>query len=125
RRLYGGGRGRMRNIDATRGFKDLFVSALNGGTTVVEEIHAAIARRPFQALELDPATRVPAAAVRMVHDAIAGGVYWSLRSLMELAENAADWALTPLEQTQPAEEEPLPPALDLAISALNGFMGDH
>ena len=115
----------MQKIDGIRGLKDLFVSALNGGTTVVEEIHTAIARRPFEALELDPATRVPAAAVRIVHDAIAGGVYWSLRSLMEFAGDAADWALTPLEQTQPAEEEPLPPALDLAISALNGFMGDH
>ncbi|MGD0671856.1 MAG: alpha/beta fold hydrolase [Candidatus Binatus sp.] len=115
----------MRNIDAVRGLKDLFVSALNGGTTTVEEFHAAIARRPFEALELDPVTRVPAAAVRMLHDAIAGGVYWGLRSLMELAGDAADWALIPLEQTPPAEEEPLPASLDLAICALNGFMGDH
>src|SRR5208282_1938216 len=38
---------------------------------------------------------------------------------------AADWVLTPLEQTLPAAEEPLPAALDLAISALNGLMGDH
>ncbi len=115
----------MQKIDGIRGLKDLFVSALNGGTTAVEEIHAAIARRPFEALELDPVTRVPAAAVRMLHDGIAGGIYWGLRSLMELAGVAADLALTPLEQTQPAEEEPLPAPLDLAISALNGFMGDH
>ncbi len=115
----------MRNIDAVRGLKDLFVSALSGGTTTVEEFHAAIARRPFEALELDPVTRVPAAAVRMLHDAIAGGVYWGLRSLMELAGDAADWALIPLEQTPPAEEQPLPASLDLALSALNGFVGDH
>ena len=115
----------MRNIDAVRGLKDLFVSALNGGTTTVEEFHAAIARRPFEALELDPATRTPAAVVRMFHDAIAGGVYWGLRSLMELAGGAAELALIPLEQTPPEKEEPLPAALDLAISALNGFMGDH
>ena len=51
----------MRNIDGIRGLKDLFVSAVNGGTTAVEEIHSAIARRPFEALELDPVTRVPAA----------------------------------------------------------------
>ncbi len=115
----------MQKIDGIRGLKDLFVSALNGGTTVVEEIHVAIARRPFEALELDPVTRVPAAAVRMLHDGIAGGVYWGIRSMMELAGVAADLALTPLEQTQPDEEEPLPAPLDLAISALNGFMGDH
>lgn len=41
----------MRNIDTIRGLKDLFVSAVNGGTTTVEEFHAAIARRPFQAPE--------------------------------------------------------------------------
>src|ERR1017187_9427288 len=117
--------GHMQKIDGIRGLKDLFVSALNGGTTVVEEIHTAIARRPFEALELDPVTRVPAAAGRMGPAAIGGGVYWSLRSLMELAGDAADWALTPLEQTEPAEEAPLPPALDLAISALNGVMGAH
>ncbi len=82
----------MQNIDGIRGLKDLFVSAVNGGTTAVEEIHAAIARRPFEALELDPVTRVPAATVRMLHDGIAGGIYWGLRSLMELAGVAADWA---------------------------------
>ena len=115
----------MPNIDAIRGLKDLFVSAINSGTTTVEEFHAAIARRPFEALELDPATRVPATAVRMLHDIISGSVYWGLRSLMELAGDAVDWALTPLEQAQPAEEAPLPAALDLAIGALNGFMGDQ
>ncbi len=54
----------MRDIDGIRGLKDLFVSAVNGGTTTVEEMHAAIARRPFEALELVPVTRIPAAAVR-------------------------------------------------------------
>ena len=112
----------MRNIDAIRGLKDLFVSAVNGGTTTVEEMHAAIARRPFEALELVPVTGIPAAAVRMLHDGIAGSVYWGLRSMMELAGGAADWALT-LEQS--AEEKPLPATLDLAISALNGLVGDH
>src|ERR1019366_2349351 len=98
--------GRMRNVGAVRELKDLFVSAVNGGTTTVEEIHAAIARRPFQALELAPVTRVPAAAVRILHDAVAGGVYWGLRCLTELAGDAAEWALTPLEPTPPAEAEP-------------------
>jgi len=113
----------MRSVDGIRGLKDLFVNAITGGTTTVEEMHAAIARRSFQALERMPVTRISATAVRMVHDGIAGLVYSSIRGMMELARGAADLALMPLDQIPPAEEEPLPPALDLAVGALNGFVG--
>src|SRR5271157_4451226 len=62
----------MRSVDGIRGLKDLFVNAITGGTTTVEEMHAAIARRSFQALERMPVTRISATAVRMVHNGIAG-----------------------------------------------------
>jgi len=45
---------------------------------------------------------------------------------MELAGDAAELALTPLDhQMEPAVEEPPSAVLDFAIGALNGFVGDH
>ena len=115
----------MRNADEIRGLKDLFVSAIHGGTTTVEEMHATIARRPFQVLERVPVTRLPASAARTLHDGIAGWVYWGVRGLAKLAGGAADLALLPLEQAAPAEGGPAPAAWELALGALNGFVGDR
>ena len=115
----------MKRVDEVRGLKDLMVAAINGGMTTIEQMHASIARRPFKALERVPVTRIPAAAVRVIHDGIAGGVYGGLRGLTKLAGSAADAALTPLGQMAPAEDGPSPAALDHALGALNGVVGDH
>ena len=119
------GEGGTKKADELRGLKDLLVAALNGGTTTVEQMHASIARRPFEVLERLPVTRIPAAAVRMIHDGIAGGVYRGLRGLNGLAGGAAGLALVPLAQRSPAEDGPSPAAWDLAVGALNGVVGDR
>jgi len=108
-----------------RGFKDLLVSALSGSVGVVAELHGAIARYPFAVLERMPVTRVPATAVRVLHDGIAGGVYWTIRGVTRGAGIAADVALMPVAAIEPAGDRPSPRALDLAIGALNGAVGDR
>jgi len=115
----------MRTADEIRGVKDLLVSAIRGGTTTVEEVHASIARRPFQVLKQVPVTRLPASAAHTLHDGIAGWVYAGVRGLIGLAGGAADLALLPLAQAAPAEGEPAPAGWELAIGALNGFVGDR
>lgn len=114
----------MTRADRVRGLKDLMVGAIVGGVATVEEIHASIARRPFEVLDLVPVTRMPAAAARLLHDGIAGGVYWLLRGLTRQAGGAADLALTPLGPMQSGDDRPSP-AVDLAIGALNGILGDR
>jgi len=115
----------MKSAAEIRGLKDLLVSAIAGGTMTVEEMHATIAKRPFQVLERVPGTRLPASAARALHDGIAGWVYWSVRGLAKLAGGAAEVALLSLEQGTPAQEGGAPAAWELAISALNGFVGDR
>jgi pimeloyl-ACP methyl ester carboxylesterase len=107
------------------GLTDLIVAAVDGGTATVQKMHVTIARRPFEVLEMVPVTRLPAAAVRMIHDGIAGGVYWGLRGLNELAGRAAGRALATLAPTQATKGAPRSAAWDLAIGALNGAVGDH
>ncbi|HBZ70185.1 MAG TPA: hypothetical protein DEP35_10800 [Deltaproteobacteria bacterium] len=111
--------------DEMRGLKDLFVAAVRGGATTVEQMHASVARRPFALLERVPVTRWPAGAARLLHDGIAGGIYSGLRGLMQLAGSTADLALPPLTEQNSELRDPPPVGLDLAIGALNGFVGDR
>ena len=115
----------MRRADEIRGLKDLLVAAFRGSTTTVQEMHHSIARLPFLALESVPVTRLPATAVRAIHDGIAVGVYGSLRGLAGLAGGAAELALSPLADAHPAEGEPASEIWDHAIGALNGIVGDR
>ena len=115
----------MRDVDEIRGLKDLFVAALRGSTTAVQEMHHSIARLPFGALESVPMTQLPAVVVRAIHDGIAVGVYGGVRGLAGLAGGAAELTLTPLAQAQPEEREPASEAWEHAIGALNGIVGDR
>jgi pimeloyl-ACP methyl ester carboxylesterase len=119
--------GRKPSVAEIRGLKDLLVAALRGGATTIEELHASIARKPFRVLERVPVTRLPAAATRVIHDGIAGGVYGGLRGLTWLAGGAAGAALAPRAGMEPEPAEGIPPSRgwDLAIGALNGFVGDR
>ena len=99
----------MPTSQQVRGFTELLVSALSGGVDTVAEMHGAIARYPLAALERVPMTRLPATAVRVLHDGIAGGVYWTIRSLTQGAGIAADAALVGLGGGELADERPSPP----------------
>lgn len=115
----------MPSSEQLRGFKDLLVTALAGGVGTVAEVHQAIARYPFALLERLPVTRLPAAATRALHDAIAQSVYWAIQGVAKGAGVAAEAALLPLGEGEAGDDRPAPLGLDLAIGALNGFVGDR
>jgi pimeloyl-ACP methyl ester carboxylesterase len=115
----------MLTTEQLRGLTDLLVSAFSGGVRMVGETHAAIARYPFRALETFPVTRLPATAARVLHDGIAGSVYWTIRGAAQGVGVAADVALAPLGDGALGADSPSPLPLDLAIAALNGVAGDH
>ena len=115
----------MPSSEQLRGFKDLLVTALSGGIGTVAEVHGAIARYPFALLERLPVTRLPATATRALHDGITGAVYWTIQGITKGAGVAAEAALVPLVDGEPDDERPAPLALDLAIGALYGFVGDR
>jgi pimeloyl-ACP methyl ester carboxylesterase len=116
----------MRQVDELRGLKDILVAALRGSTTTVQEMHGSIAKLPFGVLETIPVTRIPAMAVRTLHDGIAGGVYGGLRLLAGAAGGAAELALAPLPNASPAESKPSSSEVwDHAIGALHGVVGDR
>ena len=115
----------MPATEQLRGLKDLLIAAFSGGVGTVAEMHAAIARYPFGILETLPVTRLPATAARLLHDGIAGSVYWTVRGAAQGAGFVADVALRPLGDAALGADQPLPPALDLTISALNGVVGDR
>jgi pimeloyl-ACP methyl ester carboxylesterase len=88
-------------------------------------MHRAIARHPFTVLEAIPATRLAATVARALHDGIAGGVYATIRGATHGAGLAAAAALVPLGDGVRGSDSLSAPALDLAIGALNGFVGDR
>ncbi len=87
-----------------------------GVTSHVERVHQAVAARPFRL------TSPAAAPVRLVHDAVAGGVYATVRA-SGLAAGVVAGEL--LAATRPQDSVPVgsTPAGNLALAALNAAVG--
>ena len=115
----------MHRREQLRGLADLVVSALSGGVRAAAEMHRAIARYPFAILESIPFTRLPATGVRVLHDGIASSVYGILRGVTQGAGIAAGVALVPFGVGERDDDLRSPRALELAIGALNGAVGDR
>ena len=103
---------------------DLASAALGGSVATIEAVHAAIARKPFAALQLAPAVREVSQAVRVVHDGITGLVYTAIASAIAVGGAAAHIAV---KTAMPmADGEPHVGSLgDMAMAALNGAIGDR
>ena len=115
----------MRSEEEIRGLKDVLVGTIGGGTATVQEMHVSIARIPFAVLERIPTTRLPASAVRWIHDGVADGVYRGLRGATRLLGNAAGAVVASLADGSAPEGAPAWPRWDHAVAALNGFVGDR
>ena len=85
---------------------DVATAALEGGLTTIEQVHTAIARKPFAALRLAPGIAEVSEAVRVVHDGITGLVYGGLRAAIVAAGSAARLAA----RVVPADAAERPPA---------------
>lgn len=94
---------------------------LAAGVDVVRDVHRAIAGRVFRAL---PRVALP---VRLVHDAVAGIAYASVRAGHAVTPRAAAVVAAPLLEARQPGRQPLAAAAEgrLALGALNGLWGDH
>ncbi len=91
-----------------KGFKDLIQDGVDQGATAVQEIHEAVASRPFDVLEKIPPIALPAKGVRTVHDAIVGGVYDMIRLVNKASGAVADQVIEVVEA--PVQDRPCPPS---------------
>lgn len=119
------GREALDALAATTGARHLIADGVHGATTRVQEMHRAIARRVFGALERVPATRPAAAIVDASHGAIATGVYEAIRTvnaLVRVLGDAAASARPPAVAASAAEGGARGRRLR---AALNAAFGDH
>lgn len=96
----------MKDIKRLRGLAALVADAVEHGTSAVERVHLATAARPFAILERIPPTALVARGVHVTHDAIASGVYGSIRAVNRLARTAASMALDAAETREALPEPP-------------------
>lgn len=103
-------------IDAASGL-------LHDGLSTIEDVHAAISRKPFAALRVAPGVRSVSEGVRVLHDGITFGIYGGIRAgigAVALAAKAVA-AATSIEDREPRAGS----TADLVVAAINGLAGDR
>jgi hypothetical protein len=102
---------------------DLAFTAFDGAVSRVEEVHAAVARRPFAAVTR---TGLPVSAVRDVHDGVTALVYASIRATGAAADALAGTVLGVVRAARRERyPEPASPWAEHALGALGGMVGDR
>ena len=96
----------MADLKRWRGLVALINDAVEHGSSAVERVHLATARRPFWVIEQVPGIAEPTRAIHDVHDAIVSGVYQQIRSVNRLAGKAIDAALEAFDETGSASAGP-------------------
>ncbi|MGH7435470.1 MAG: hypothetical protein ACRENE_07330 [Polyangiaceae bacterium] len=81
------------DIRRLRGAAELLGDAVEHGASAIERVHLATVARPFAILEAIPPTALVARGVHVAHDAIAQGVYGSIRMVTRLARAAVTTAI--------------------------------
>lgn len=76
-----------------RGLKDLVVDAVEHGSSAVERVHLATAKRTFDVLEALPGVALPSKGVHVVHDLSVKGVYGAIRLVNRAVGAALDVAI--------------------------------
>jgi hypothetical protein len=80
-----------------RGLNDLITDAVAVGVTRIEQIHRAIARRPYAILKRISPIAAPVRTVEFVETTISGSVYWSIRLVTEVSGRVVSQALERLD----------------------------
>ena len=62
-----------------RGLNELVADAVEAGVTRTEQMHRAIARRPYSVLKRIGPLAVPVRTIEFVETTISGTVYWTIR----------------------------------------------
>ena len=97
----------------------LAAGAVVGMTTHVERVHSAIAARPLRL------TGTAGAPVRLIHDAVARGVYVSVRTGERLAGAAVGEVLAARARGRDGAPVGATPRGNFALAALNAAVGDR
>ena len=66
-------------VKQLRGLNDLVADALDAGVTRTEQMHRAIAQRPYAVLKRIGAIAAPVRTVEFVETTITGSIYWTIR----------------------------------------------
>lgn len=102
---------------------DAATGVLHDGLRTVEDVHMAIAKKPFVSLRLAPGVAEISEAVRVVHHGITSGIYSTLRTGIDALGVVARSAAT---VAQVEDREPRAgSAADLLVAAINGVAGDR
>lgn len=102
----------IRNV---RGISRLTLDIASGITTIVEDMHETISRRPL------PGVKRPDGATR-AHGLLAAGIYQSIRGINKGVCEVIDWPLARLQPEDPAASST---GEAQAYGVLNGICGDH
>jgi len=110
---------------ATRleGAIDAATAVLQDSLTTIEDVHTAIARKPFAPLRFAPLVAEVSEVVRVVHDGITAGIYGTIRTGIDVLGVAAKSATAAagIEDREPRTGS----AADLIVAAINGVAGDR
>jgi pimeloyl-ACP methyl ester carboxylesterase len=106
-------------VSRLRAVSDLVFTAIDDAVGRVEEVHGAIARRPFAAVA---SAGLPVSPVRRAHDDVTALVYASIRASSATAGVLAGVALAAIGD---ARREPAHEWTDHALGALGGVIGDR
>ena len=102
---------------------DAATGVLQDGLATVEDMHAAIASKPFAALRFAPGVGEVSELVRALHDGVTAGIYGGMRAGIDVLAVAAKAAANAaaIEDREPRAGS----AADLAVAAINGVAGDR
>lgn len=93
-------------IRQVQGALQLLQTGIDRASHRVEEMHLAIAKKPFGVLRAIPGINVGAGVVEQLHDGITHGVHQAIRSSSELLLSTAIKALDFAKMDGPPDEEP-------------------
>ena len=99
-----------KELKRLRGAMALLSDAVEHGASAIERVHLATAARPFAILESIPPTALVAKGVHVAHDAIASGVYGTIRIVNRVARSAVSIALDVAEDPAPPDAAAPPTA---------------
>ena len=88
-----------------RGLNDLITDAMTAGVGRTEQIHRAIARRPYSVLKRIGPIATPVRTVEFVETTISGSVYWTIRLASEVSGRIVSRVLEQLDKRE-SETEP-------------------
>jgi hypothetical protein len=82
-----------------RGVKDLLKDAVDAGVDATEQVHLALARKPYAVLEKISLIAAPVHVVERIQHTITVGVYQSIRTVNALSAVVATEVIDRIERT--------------------------